>query len=171
MKIPKRYKDADLEQIEPSARKEVFDLLGKKKSFMLFGDVGTGKTHTAYAIANHMNQPTEPKVKVMNLPETMSYLRENMTLGLIETQLRFQEEIGFTKYLVLDDLGAEKATDWAKETIYSIINHRYEEMLPTIVTSNLSLGQLSSHLGERIASRLAEMCEVVELSGKDRRLD
>lgn len=72
--------------------------------------------------------------------------------------------------LFLDDIGTEKTTDWAQQTLYSIIDYRYREMLQTVITSNLSLNELSDKTGDRITSRIAEMCRVIELKGKDRRL-
>lgn len=76
----------------------------------------------------------------------------------------------FKGLLFLDDLGAEKMSEWVAEQFYLILNFRYEEKLPTIITSNYSLGELSERLGDRIASRIAEMCDVVKIDGKDRRL-
>jgi DNA replication protein DnaC len=62
-----------------------------------------------------------------------------------------------------------KASEWTEEVTYRVINHRYEHQLPTIVTSNLGGGDLRTGLGERIASRLAEMAKRVALKGTDRR--
>jgi integrase len=56
--------------------------------------------------------------------------------------------------LYLDDLGTEKPTDWALQTLYLIIDRRYPEMMQTIISSNLNLDELSSRLGDRIASRI-----------------
>ncbi len=76
-----------------------------------------------------------------------------------------------SRLLILDDLGAEKPTEWVRERMYEIVNQRYEWMRPIIVTSNLSPAQLAKQVGQRVASRLMEMCEVVELDGRDRRLN
>ena len=61
-------------------------------------------------------------------------------------------------------------TCWVGETFYSIINTRYERMLPTFFSSNLSLPELAEKMGDRIASRIAEMCQIIKLSGKDLRI-
>ena len=71
--------------------------------------------------------------------------------------------------LVLDDVGAEKASEWTQERIYSIVDERYVHCLPLIVTSNLPPKELAAQTGERTASRLAEMCIVVPITGTDRR--
>jgi DNA replication protein DnaC len=71
--------------------------------------------------------------------------------------------------LVLDDLGASKWTEWVEEITYRLINHRYEQCLPSIFTSNLVPAKLREALGERVASRLTEMCDRIVLKGDDRR--
>ena len=82
---------------------------------------------------------------------------------IIEKLLRFD-------LLVLDDLGAEKTTDFAKQAIYEIIDGRYQAMKDTIITSNLSLQDISARFDDRIASRIAGMGKILKLTGKDRRL-
>ena len=72
--------------------------------------------------------------------------------------------------LFLDDIGAEKPSDWVMETFYLIINKRYNEKLPIVFTSNLSIEQLAQTISDRIASRVVETCDIYELVGKDRRL-
>ena len=74
-------------------------------------------------------------------------------------------------FMVLDDLGVEKTTDWSLQTLYAIIDHRYRNMKKTIITSNLNLNELSDKLGDRIASRIAGMCKTIEIKGKDRRIN
>ena len=72
--------------------------------------------------------------------------------------------------LILDDIGAEKTSDWSLQTLYTIIDRRYRNEYRTIITSNLTPQELGYKLGDRIASRIAGMCKVIELKGKDRRL-
>lgn len=79
--------------------------------------------------------------------------------------------------LVLDDLGKEDATEWSVGTVFSVLDARYEDMRPTIVTSNYAPGALADRLarrGERvtaeaIASRISQTCRTVYLGGRDRR--
>jgi len=72
--------------------------------------------------------------------------------------------------LFLDDLGAEKMTDFVRQSLYAIINYREQHELPTIITSNYNLSNISGKIDDRIASRIAGMCEVIEIKGNDRRL-
>ena len=73
-------------------------------------------------------------------------------------------------HLALDDIGSEKATDWALQMLYLLIDRRYSQMLKTIITSNLTLDQIADRLDDRISSRIAGMCKIVSIKGKDRRL-
>ncbi len=73
------------------------------------------------------------------------------------------------RFVVLDDLGAERPTDWAIEQTFVLVNSRYEAMRPTVITSNLSLEDLAETLGPRVVDRLTDMVRVVPLNGKSRR--
>lgn len=77
-----------------------------------------------------------------------------------------------TPFLILDDLGIEKVSDWTLQTLYLILNRRYEESDErfTIITSNLGLDAISKKLDDRIGSRINGMCKILSLKGKDRRL-
>lgn len=72
--------------------------------------------------------------------------------------------------LVLDDLGTEQLKDYAFTVLFHIIDQRYTWGRPLIVTSNLDLGALSAGFSDRVASRLAEMCAVLDLGNQDRRV-
>jgi DNA replication protein DnaC len=75
------------------------------------------------------------------------------------------------KLVVLDDLGREKASDWTGEVIYSLVNHRYEERLETIVTSNLTAAELGAGPYWPVISRLAEDGRLIDMAGTpDKRL-
>lgn len=168
MKTPKRFQEADLSQFNPEVRDELHFLSDARKTFMIYGPVGTGKTHAAWAVANAVGLDN---IKYMNLVEALANLRRSFDLRSGDMFLDFADTAQYGRYLLIDDLGVEKPTEWALETIYGLINHRYEHELPTIFTSNLSLGELSEHLGDRIASRISGMCDVVvKLEGEDKRI-
>jgi len=73
-------------------------------------------------------------------------------------------------YLILDDIGSEKVSEYVRQSLYVLINKRYLDDLPTIITSNLTMQELSGRLDDRIASRLTEMCRTVDLGSKDLRV-
>jgi DNA replication protein DnaC len=75
-----------------------------------------------------------------------------------------------TQLLVLDDLGAEKASEYVLDRLYLIINGRYENDLPTLITTNLGLEQLRQQVGPRIVSRISEMCMPIDFPSGDYRL-
>ena len=80
------------------------------------------------------------------------------------------KDIRRKKCLILDDMGAEKTSEWSIQTLYSIIDRRYRDEKQTLITSNLTLDEIAEKVGDRIASRIAGMCKVVEIKGKDRRI-
>lgn len=174
MMFPERYKDASWADVPAPVQAAVAEMLAGGRGIYLHGAVGTGKTHIAYAIARHLEE-TGGWLRFWNVTELLrevklDFGRDDVQRRRPEADLLEPSSFG-TKYpLVLDDIGAEKPTDFVAETLYLIVNARYNNALPTIFTSNLDLGQLSDRVGERIASRIAEMCQVVELTGGDRRL-
>ena len=90
-----------------------------------------------------------------------------------ESESRVLDNYSNVPFLVLDDLGTEKITDFVRQCLYDLLDRRYGDMRETIITSNLTLQgfaeEYGSH-GDRLASRIAGMGEVLALSGKDRRL-
>ena len=108
--------------------------------------------------------------KLVSAKQLLDSIREGFNGGDRDA-LRRAETVPL---LALDDLGAERPTDWAIETLTGLIDARTAEGLPTIVTSNYSLGQLrelwGGMPGARIASRLGGACERIEVTGPDRRL-
>ena len=146
----------------------------------LHGEKGTGKTKLAAIIANERARAGSP-VLFASVPDLMADIRSSFKTGSASETVQAVKE---TPFLVLDDLGAEKMTEWVGEQLFCIVNHRYNERLATVVTSNYSPTQVISHMatvdgrgnviddmqGQRIMSRIYEMCERVEIRGKDYRM-
>lgn len=143
------------------------------KGIYLYGDVGSGKTHICWAFKKHYDKPELLRYcqfwNVVNLMyeiksdfDRMPYDKHRPENDLTDPNKK--------RVLILDDMGVEKATDFVAETLYRIINHRYIHMLPTVITSNLSLQELADRIGERSASRIVEMCDPTKLKNGDRRI-
>jgi len=150
--------------------KALGDNLRQGRGLMLIGGVGTGKTHVACAIARLACAQSDwlDLVHFVNVPELLAIVRRSYgKTSDVEELVTGRLEI--TDLVVLDDIAAEKSTDWAADLLYRIVNQRYENMLATIVTANVDLESLRLRIGERIVSRLYERCVVVDMSGPDYR--
>ena len=150
------------------------------KGLFLHGEKGTGKTKLAAIIANERARAGSP-VLFASVPDLMADIRRSFKDGTTSEAVQAVKNASF---LVLDDLGAEKMTEWVGEQLFCIVNHRYNECLQTVVTSNYSPTQVIAHMatvdgrgnviddmqGQRIMSRIYEMCERVEIRGADWRM-
>ena len=138
------------------------------------GGVGAGKTTAASAIARALVY-TGYSVIVTTTLEMLDSIQD--TYGTGSKSAEGVGRYGRCDLLVLDDLGKEDATEWSVGTVFSVLDARYEDMRPTIVTSNYAPGALADRLarrGERvtaeaIASRISQTCRPVYLGGRDRR--
>lgn len=132
------------------------------KGLLLFGNVGNGKTFAAACIANALIDKGYPCL-MERLPD--------IAQGIFDGDFTCHD---FNKYplLILDDLGAERKTEYMQEIVFSVIDSRYRARLPLIVTSNLTAEAIKNPADiayQRIFSRLLEMCLPVECNGEDRR--
>ena len=115
----------------------------------LFGGYGCGKTHLAAAIANEAIR-REYDTMFTVVPDLLDHLRSTFgPSSEIEYDERF-ELIRNIQLLILDDLGTESATPWAREKLFQIMNHRYNLRLPTVITSNGNLDKLDPRLHSRL---------------------
>jgi DNA replication protein DnaC len=144
---------------------------GFGKPWLFFmGRCGTGKTHLAAAIANYYITHQGGRALFTIVPDLLDHLRATFnpaaTDGVTYDQ-RFQD-VRDVPLLILDDLGTENATPWAKEKLFQIFNHRYNERLSTVVTTNHDFSQID----ERIVSRLLDggLCQDVPIDAPDYRL-
>ena len=134
---------------------------------LFWGDVGTGKSYAAACIANALLE--------MRIPVLMTNFSKMLNqMGGLYSEERFSyiSSLSGFSLLIIDDLGIERSTDYAKEQVYSIIDERYKSGLPVIVTTNLTIEDLRCPLqlaDARIYSRILEMCTPVHVAGSDRR--
>lgn len=162
--IPKRFLTATVKRLEPLV-----------DSLYLTGQRGSGKTHMAAAMIREIVMDKTPwhstaSLQWVSVPDLLLEIRASFREKAERSEQEIIEQYSECRVLVLDDLGAEKTTEWSLQTLYTILDRRYREERQTIITSNLSLDELADKLDDRIASRLSELCRVVVLSGPDRRL-
>ena len=139
-------------------------------SLMLWGTPGTGKTHQAYGALRRIAEtgPLRFGAIATTWPDLYAALRPGA--GAEDERERAIRRVLTTPLLLLDDLGTAKTSTWTEEITYRIINHRYNRLLPIIITSNEPPAALPDLVGDRITSRLIEMTTRVEMNGADRRL-
>ena len=139
----------------------------EKKGLYIYGACGTGKTYSLYAIRKNC-LASEVNSRIINTVELLRLFKLDFN---DKHEHNFENYLEYTGILFIDDIGAEKNSEFVDETLYHLINVRYEKMLPTCFTSNLSLKELAEKNGDRLVSRIAGMCEIIKLEGNDRRIE
>jgi len=125
------------------------------KNILFSGVCGCGKTHLAVGLCRELTKSkTRYKMQFITAPDLLLKIRQGYNQDRFDED-KFIERYSGIDFLFLDDLGSEKTTEHARATFYLIIDRRDRELKPTIVTSNLTPGQIAERIDERIASRLA----------------
>lgn len=124
---------------------------GNKEGWLVLNSTNyaNGKTYLAAAIANHVQNKGEPVLFVV-VPDLLDHLRAsfNPSSG-VRLDQRFND-VKTAPFLVLDDLGTESATAWAREKLYQLFNHRYNANLPTVITTATPVDELDPRLAARM---------------------
>lgn len=161
--------DGGNEKLTNMAKRYVnnFDTLCKDgKGLLLWGGVGTGKTYIACMIANALIDKGCP-VLVTNFARILSTLQ-----GTFDKQ-EYLDSLNKFRLLIIDDLGIERDTGYAKEQIFNIVDSRYRAGLPMIITTNLTMQKLATEgdlADKRVYDRILERCYPVEVAGESRRM-
>lgn len=158
-----RYKEAKIENCDIELQNAIDLAIKENKGLFIYGNSGVGKTYFCHALANAKND-----IHVSNFIDLLSEFRDWIKKGFYSEKI---DELCKENYLVIDDMGAEKITEFVFEFVYTIINKRYENMKRTVITTNLSLDDFQERYGDRILSRIAEMCVMIELKGKNKRIE
>jgi DNA replication protein DnaC len=144
--------------------------LDRGRGLWLMGDVGTGKTSLAMLVSKAALELGR-SVAIYSLPRLLARIRRTYDAEAGEqSYLEFFERLTSVDLLHVDDLGAEKRSDWVLEQLYAIVNERYEEERSMVVTTNLDQAALEEQIGMRTVSRLVEICgDPLPLFGDDLR--
>jgi DNA replication protein DnaC len=182
--VPTRFISAKKADFPNKIWKEVYPM---EDGLFLYGGSGSGKTHLAVAVIREVVSTHKPRIyfdttnwrwrlarqippRFISIPDLLLTIRSTFEKNSETSEERIIADNTSDGIMLFDDLGAEKTTDWSLQTLYTIIDRRYREEQPTIITSNQDLESLSHKIGDRITSRIAGMCKVLFVSGGDRRL-
>jgi DNA replication protein DnaC len=180
--IPRRYRGASFDRapvtdLSPDVVRAVRSFtrnidrnLAAGRGLWLMGDVGTGKTTLAMLVSKAALQSGH-SVAIYSVPRLLSEIRSSYDAGAGERSYeQLFRALVSVDLLHLDDLGAERQTDWVLEQLYSLINERYEAERSVVITTNLvDVEELERQIGKRIVSRLTEMTDQLLLFGQDLR--
>ena len=198
--IPRRYEHCTLDTFEPGygqadqslaaaylmARQFVsgYPVTTEGRGLLLTGSVGVGKTHLAVGIVQALIGEKGVHALFCDYRELLKRIQESYNPQVASTELQILTPIFEAEVLILDELGAQKPTDWVWDTVALILNTRYNDKRTTLITTNypnapaalarsadkvIREETLGDRIGERMRSRLAEMCVEVEMRGNDLR--
>jgi DNA replication protein DnaC len=183
-RVPRRYMHCELTNFEQNydslreAHRKARVFIDKfpvvDKGLLFHGAHGVGKTHLATAILKDVIRTRGARAYFYETRELLKLVRDTYNSSVDETEMDVLRPVLEADLLVLDDVGAEKTSEWVQETLGLVVNTRYSEGRPTILTTNLwdppdstDPNSIMFRLGARIRSRLFEMCDWIEMRGVD----
>jgi DNA replication protein DnaC len=194
-RIPRRYEHCSFENFETHsdsqgaayrvARRFVKDFPVGEMGLLITGPCGTGKTHLAVGLIRALMSERGVPCLFYDFQDLLKEIQGSFSPVKGVSEMEILQSVFTADVLVLDDLGAQKPTLWVRDTVGHIINNRYNNRRTTLFTTNRSdpspangaatrgrepvEATLVDQIGERIHSRIYEMCHVVRVSGQDYR--
>ncbi len=186
--IPARYQDATFENFYLTGPREPLALahiwarrfaeaypVDGERGAILIGDIGTGKTHLAIAILKRLVNKGFAG-RFCDCATLLQDVRGSYDPQSQENEIRLLSPLFAIPVLIVDDLGSTRPSAWLMDTVATVLDTRYRRGLTTLITTNYPLEAakpgapvLEERLGERVVSRLREMCRFVEMFGPDYR--
>ena len=193
-RIPKRYEHCELSNFEfdgphralassrLAACKFVEEYPVDSTGLLLIGSIGVGKTHLAVGIIKELVLSKNIACLFYDYRELLKQIQNSYNDSVKATELDVLRPVFDTEVLVLDELGAVKPTEWVWDTVSLILNTRYNDNRTTIITTNFDdrpaaavagprgaarEETLGDRIGERMRSRLHEMCRIIKMEGED----
>jgi DNA replication protein DnaC len=148
--------------------RQIDDNLDAGRGLWFYGSVGTGKTTLAMLVSQAALDAGR-SVAIYSLPRLLAEIRATFQTDSEGSYVDFLDRLAAVDLLHVDDVGAERTSDWVLEQLYAIVNARYEDERSVIITTNLERDALVEQIKERTVSRLEEMCTLVPLYGEDAR--
>jgi len=142
---------------------QAFEFAKAPEGWLVFmGENGCGKTHLASAIVNYRYQHQQPAL-FMVVPEFLDHLRSTFNPESKVSYDQLFERVKTIPLLVLDDLGEQSATPWAREKLYQVLNYRYNAQLATVITTSYSLDEIDSAIASRLSDRRISWAFFIEV--------
>lgn len=187
--IPSRYEHCELDNFDNWSRTTEIARVAAEKfvseypmpqpfGLLFMGPQGIGKTHLAVGIIKKLIRQKSIPSLFCTFPELLKEIQNSYNPNTQSSEMRILEPILDTQVLVLDELGAQKPSDWVRDQVAYVLNYRYNENKVTIITTNFMdpgaegmkpsvTDSLAQRIGDRIRSRLFEMCKDIKMDGKD----
>ena len=187
--IPSRYQHCELDNFAKSSTTTEIARVAAEKfvaeypmpqpfGLLFMGPQGIGKTHLAVGIIKELIRQKSIPCLFCTFPELLKEIQNSYNPSTQASEMAILEPILDTQVLVLDELGAQKPSDWVRDQVSYVLNYRYNENKVTIITTNFMdhpaeaskpavADTLAQRIGDRIRSRLFEMCKDIKMDGKD----
>jgi len=191
--IPSRYQHCELDNFDKWSRTTEIARVAAEKfvseypmpqpfGLLFMGPQGIGKTHLAVGIIKKLIRQKSIPCLFCTFPELLKEIQNSYNPNTQSSEMTILEPILDTQVLVLDELGAQKPSDWVRDQVAYVLNYRYNENKVTIITTNFMdhgaegskpavTDSLAQRIGDRIRSRLFEMCKDIKMDGKDFRAE